>query len=257
MQHIQSLSLSECPATSMASITKIPTALEMSADALVADQNQHLEMHRIDSGSTEHPGRGRYWKREARLKGELARAEEQLPLVGQKQAISDVLESPSWDTGKWTRGSDTKLCVHEFEGVSRKLGFNCCFGVDCDRSGNGRSGGLGLLWKSDLEVTIQSFSLHHIDALVGGDFDWRLTGIYGHPEDCQKWHTWALLDRLGVGFSGRWLCMGDFNEIMFGYEKMGGVLMTEGRMVAFKECLERNGLSDVGYTGHAYTWSNK
>ncbi|KAL8555032.1 hypothetical protein ACS0TY_003002 [Phlomoides rotata] len=115
---------------------------------------------------------------------------------------------------------ETKLCVRELEGVSRKLGFECCFGVDCDRSGNGRRGGLRLLWKSDVSVSIQSFSLHHVDALVAGISNGDLLG------------SMAIL-------------------------KMGGVLRVEERMIAFKECLERNRLTDVGYTGHAYTWSNK
>ncbi|KAL8493015.1 hypothetical protein ACS0TY_024285 [Phlomoides rotata] len=127
---------------------------------------------------------------------------------------------------------ETKLCVRELERVSRKLGFSGCFRVDCDRSGNGRRGGLGLLWKSDFKVSIQSFSFNHIDALVDEGVDWRFIGIYGHPEDNQKWRTWALIDRLGEDFMGKWLCVGDFNEILYG-------------------------LSDMGYSGHAYTWSNK
>ncbi|KAL8552304.1 hypothetical protein ACS0TY_001124 [Phlomoides rotata] len=40
-------------------------------------------------------------------------------------------------------------------------------------------------------------------------------------------------------------------------EMVGGVPRAEGRMIAFRECLARIGLCDVGYSGHAYTWSNK
>ncbi|KAL8476903.1 hypothetical protein ACS0TY_029271 [Phlomoides rotata] len=152
---------------------------------------------------------------------------------------------------------ETKLCVRELEGVSRKLGFDCCFGVYCDCSGKGRSGGLGLLWKFDLMVSVRSFSLNHIDFTMEDEVEWRLTGIYGHPEDNQKWRTWMLLDMLGVDFTWKWLCVGDFNEVLYGYEKMGGIPRAEGRMIESRECLERNRLNDMGYTGHAYTWSNK
>ncbi|KAL8552711.1 hypothetical protein ACS0TY_001410 [Phlomoides rotata] len=109
----------------------------------------------------------------------------------------------------------------------------------------------GRLDQGDVETV--SYSLHHIDALVGEDVPWQFTGIYGYPEEDQKWRTWRLLDRLGEGYSGPWLCAGDFNEILDGSEKMGA----EARMMAFRDCIEWCGLSDLGYVGNAYTWSNK
>lgn len=39
------------------------------------------------------------------------------------------------------------------------LNFHGCFTVDC----NGRSGGLCLLWRDSVDVSIRSFSLNHID----------------------------------------------------------------------------------------------
>lgn len=44
----------------------------------------------------------------------------------------------------------------------------------------GKSGGLGLLWKEELEVHILSYFLHHIDAEIGGMGDkehWYFIGF--------------------------------------------------------------------------------
>ncbi|KAL8552497.1 hypothetical protein ACS0TY_001254 [Phlomoides rotata] len=126
-----------------------------------------------------------------------------------------------------------------------------------ERSGTGRRGGLGLLWKAAGGISIRSFSLHHIDAMVEDDVPWRFTGVYGFPEDDQKWKTWRFLNRLGEGYSGPWLCAGDFNEILYGSEKVGGLPRSASRMLAFQNCIEDCGLVDLGFVGHAYTWSNK
>jgi hypothetical protein len=42
----------------------------------------------------------------------------------------------------------------------------------------GRSGGLVLLWKEDVNLNIQNYSRRHINALVkmgGGDLEWKFT----------------------------------------------------------------------------------
>ncbi|KAL0433724.1 UNVERIFIED_CONTAM: hypothetical protein Slati_2706700 [Sesamum latifolium] len=80
----------------------------------------------------------------------------------------------------------------------------------------GRSGGLLMLWCKDVEVWIQSYCSHHIDASVKGDVDedrWRITGIYGHPEVSKCKETWQLLRYLSKLSIRPWMCVGDFNEI--------------------------------------------
>lgn len=57
---------------------------------------------------------------------------------------------------------ETKLLCRELDGISKKLGFNAAFGVDCVMAGRGRSGGLGRLWNDDQPITIKYFSLNLI-----------------------------------------------------------------------------------------------
>ncbi|KAH1063902.1 hypothetical protein J1N35_028889 [Gossypium stocksii] len=51
-----------------------------------------------------------------------------------------------------------------------------------------------------------------------------------------------------------WIVGGDFNEIMFTFEKCGGVQRDPRRIEAFQEVLEECQLFDLGYTGVSYTW---
>ncbi|KAF4404587.1 hypothetical protein G4B88_005973 [Cannabis sativa] len=58
--------------------------------------------------------------------------------------------------------SETKLYGGWAEGIQRHVNFQNSFHVDCV----GKSGGLLLLWNEDWEVSVKSFSVGHIDALV-------------------------------------------------------------------------------------------
>ena len=63
---------------------------------------------------------------------------------------------------------------------------------------NGLGGGLVLFWSTDVEVTIKSYSSHHINAIVQNQNGkiWRCTGIFSYAEASKKHHTWVLLKKL-------------------------------------------------------------
>ena len=43
---------------------------------------------------------------------------------------------------------------------------------------------MALLWKEDVDLYVQSYSPHHIDALIKDENSiWRFTGFYGWPEE--------------------------------------------------------------------------
>ncbi|KAL8497715.1 hypothetical protein ACS0TY_021154 [Phlomoides rotata] len=110
---------------------------------------------------------------------------------------------------------------------SIKLGG--CLPVDCQGSGKGRSGGLCLLWKDSLRVELVSFSTNHIAAnIVEQDTGrvWQCTGVYGWPNRNQRMNTFQLIRRLAPRDNTPWLCMGDFNETLWTWEKKGGTVMS-------------------------------
>lgn len=53
----------------------------------------------------------------------------------------------------------------------------------------GRSGGIALLWKREINLEVKSYTRYHIDAVIleaDSGYGWRLTGFYWHPETHKK-----------------------------------------------------------------------
>lgn len=74
---------------------------------------------------------------------------------------------------------------NRMQDIKRKLGWNGCFTMEP----LGRGGGLALLWKENISVTVLSYPQNHIDSqiqLEGSCLSWRFTGFYGMPECTQR-----------------------------------------------------------------------
>lgn len=87
---------------------------------------------------------------------------------------------------------ETKMTTLHMECVRATMGFDCCFAVACE----GRSGGLDLLWKNEINLSIKSFSFYHIDAEIQDDergIVWKLSGLYGHQKFEKRGETWSFL----------------------------------------------------------------
>ena len=149
---------------------------------------------------------------------------------------------------------ETRLLVQKLEFLRIKFGMRCCFGVDRKRLG----GGLALFWDDSVTVHVQSYFLFHIDVSVFQDegVPWRFTGFCGHPETGLHSRSWSLLRRLQALSNRPWVVLGDFNEIEELDEKYGRADRGLSQMVGFREVLSDCALSNLGFIGPEYTWSN-
>ncbi|XP_040956135.1 uncharacterized protein [Gossypium hirsutum] len=148
---------------------------------------------------------------------------------------------------------ETKLNKNGMEKVRRSCGFQ--FGIDVDSIGS--KGGLSQSWLGKVNITLRSFSNRHIDVFVEeGEVGkiWRLTGFYGSPYSQDRNAAWNLLRQLRNQGDYPWLVCGDFNEILYGFEKKGGLPREERRMEAFRQVLDDCNLVDLGYSGWWFTW---
>ncbi|KAA3457985.1 reverse transcriptase [Gossypium australe] len=180
------------------------------------------------------------WKR-------LAKNKQENKQTFSSDMIKRKLQLPDEEDG------ETKLNQKCMEKVRRSCGFNS--GIDIEAEGS--RGGLCLTWKSDIVVTLRSFSKWHIDVIVReGSIqqEWRFTGFYGSPYLKDRRFAWNLLRRLSQGCNHPWLVVGDFNEILYSFEKSGGVPREQKRMEAFRDTLEECQLMDIGYSGVWFTW---
>jgi hypothetical protein len=154
---------------------------------------------------------------------------------------------------------ETRLKISEIVNLKYKWGFSCGLAVDCSGFGRERSGGLALFWKDHLDISIKSYSLNHIHGKcldVVTNENWDLTGIYGHPEEHNKKKTWQLVKHLSSEVSNLWLCFGDFNDILSAEEKQGGLVRTQGQLEVGRQVVLESRLSDLGFEGYPFTWSN-
>ncbi|XP_074278437.1 uncharacterized protein LOC141602026 [Silene latifolia] len=113
---------------------------------------------------------------------------------------------------------ETKLSSCEMRRVTDSLTGYCSMAVDSV----GRSGGLAFLWREDI---------------------------------CDRHLSWQFLKRLAEENHSSWLCIGDFNEILYATEMRGGS-RAQWQMNNFWEVVDVCGLCDLSYEGYEFTYDN-
>ncbi|KAM6571395.1 hypothetical protein CsatA_015475 [Cannabis sativa] len=121
----------------------------------------------------------------------------------------------------------------------------------------GLSGGLMLLWKDDVDVTLLNYNMNIFDCYLacGNGPTWHFTAFYGAPAAHNRLHTWTLLERLkDVAPLLPWLVIGDFNKILSNQYKSGGALRNEAQMDKFRHVFDRCHLNEQAFKGDQFTW---
>ena len=72
----------------------------------------------------------------------------------------------------------------------------------------------------------------------------------------RRHESWTLLKHLNNLTHNLWLNVGDYNEIVDMLEKWGRAEKRDGQMELFRTSLVECCLSDLGYVGSKFTWSN-
>ena len=86
-----------------------------------------------------------------------------------------------------------------------------------------------------------------------GKENWRFTGFYGELDRRKRHESWELLKRLANQNDKGWLCVRDFNEILWDHEKSRDRMRREMQMVNLRNVLEETGLTDLGYKRSWFT----
>jgi hypothetical protein len=158
--------------------------------------------------------------------------------------------------------SETKLQRAEFESKINTFGNRLPhkFCVDCTVSSNSRRGGLAMIWTSNVNLSVISSNERMIDCYVDcGNMNdsWRATGIYGYSIHNQKPRTCDLISELAnTNQHENWLLFGDFNMILNSNEKYGGRHNHDNMASLFHNTLNSCSLTDLGFQGDIFTWTN-
>lgn len=110
--------------------------------------------------------------------------------------------------------------------MCKSIHFAGCFVVDAQ----GHGGGFSLMWKNEGGVDVKESCNHFFDfevccPQVGR---WRYTSFYGCPERSRRRESWDLIRLLASRSASPWCIIGDFNDLMFEHEKIGGEGIREG-----------------------------
>ncbi|CAM8884344.1 unnamed protein product [Rhodiola kirilowii] len=173
--------------------------------------------------------------------------------LGQLRSVHSLAELVRSNKPRIVALIETKVDSIKLDGIRRKLGFANGFSVERE----GLAGGLAVWWKEEVSLSVLSYSRHHIDCKVVEGDEFRLTIFYGNPVAHRRAESWELLRTLSKQREGPWLVLGDFNEILFGWELKGRRLRKEWQMRSFREAIEDSGVSDLGYKGAPFTYSNR
>ena len=136
--------------------------------------------------------------------------------------------------------------------ICQRLGFESSYRVDAV----GQSGGLWLLWKSEIgEVEIVESSDQFIHAvIVNGEERVNLVVVYAAPTASRRSGLWEPLRRVVSSVDGSVIVGGDFNTIIRLDERCGGNGRLSSDSLAFGEWINNLSLIDMGFCGNQYTW---
>ena len=138
---------------------------------------------------------------------------------------------------------ETKQSIDEMRQIQAELLYHCMLPVPSIQ----RSGELAMLWMEEVDLHIQTFTLHHIDALMEMEIV---------MEEQRKHESWKLLRHLHSQHLVSWVYVNDFNEILTFEEKQGGLPKSLNLMQDFRASLLHCGLVDLGFQGNIFTWNN-
>ncbi|XP_019178340.1 PREDICTED: uncharacterized protein LOC109173555 [Ipomoea nil] len=120
----------------------------------------------------------------------------------------------------------------------------------------GLSGGLALFWRKNNTARLLSYSKNYVDievTIVGFPM-WRMTCYYGFPERTRRTESWDLLRALSARSGLPWIVVGDFNDLLFQYEKRGGNPHPNSLLRGFGDTIGDCGLTQMPMDGYPYTW---
>ncbi|KAG8485709.1 hypothetical protein CXB51_019034 [Gossypium anomalum] len=149
---------------------------------------------------------------------------------------------------------ETKIHSNGFHRIRTICRMEGCLAVDSE----GKTGGLALLWKEGVNVSVQNYSKYHIDSLVSMDDgeQFRFTGFYGQTDPSLRQQSWDMLRRVKSTVNEGWIMGSDFNAILNNSEKEGGRRKPKSLMDDFCDVLEELSLIDVKTCNGWFTWTN-
>ena len=151
---------------------------------------------------------------------------------------------------------ETRVKKEKVERWKRRLNFQ----NEWYEEAVGQGGGLAVWWNDSDQIQVISSNknmIHlKIDKGMGMDGGF-LTLVYGPPKEKERAKWWEQLQRLDPGEQCPWLCCGDFNDLLYNFEKKGGRARSLMSLVDFQNFMLKCNMEDLGAKGMEFTWANQ
>lgn len=156
---------------------------------------------------------------------------------------------------------ETRLPASRREEIKDLIKYNSSQGIDA----HGFSGGIWFLWDST-RVSVDLLpsggqAFHAMIQVISNpqfkEFSWLLSGVYASPDLETRNLLWDELRTIADNYSGPWVAIGDFNEIISHSEKSGGRAPIPSRLAGYRDIINYCDFLDLGFTGPQFTWTNK
>ena len=128
----------------------------------------------------------------------------------------------------------------------------------------GRSGGIGVLWKSQL-LTHEIISLdkqrpRHITIAyknTNSKFECKIIFIYAPPMERDKDEFWIEVETTIEESDIPCIIIGDMNDIVSSEDKLGGAETNPNRFTRLLDLKNKLDLIDLPFSGNRFTWRKK
>jgi hypothetical protein len=121
------------------------------------------------------------------------------------------------------------------------------------------SGRLALGWHQEFQITIRIKNQHiiHTEVIDQTGDKFSITFIYGHPILEHRKQVWVELQRIGAYISHKWLCIGDFNQVITEEDKLAFKPNTIPGNLELIQTISNLSLIPIEAKGLSFTWMNK
>ncbi|KAK1304558.1 hypothetical protein QJS10_CPB11g00529 [Acorus calamus] len=124
-------------------------------------------------------------------------------------------------------------------------------------------GRIWMLWNPIIvEVDVISYSDQYLHCKVSPlnlqHKQYFITVVYASNSSSNRLTLWQNLEHIAttIGLK-KWIVGGDFNEVRYSHEKLGGRPLYPRRIAKFNNCLSHCNLQDLRATGTDFSWSNR
>lgn len=123
----------------------------------------------------------------------------------------------------------------------------------------GLSGGLLLGWHQNVQLSIQYGSKHtiHADLLDHKGTTLSISFIYGQLDHTKRESFWSEMKQLKLLGKPIWLCIGDFNQVLYHKDKLSFNTISIVGADSFLNTINELELCELKAKGQRYTWMNR